>query len=160
MTRERIGAWRWNVCGLALLAVSLSTLAVCAKQTGPTTQTPASGQGGATPAGAAGSVTTCTGEQPAIKAAGVSSPALTVNTRRTYTLIHTGVDSTGAAAAGLVCIGINAAPPAADWTEDNNKFPLAAGSAIVVGPYVQIIYLKAAAGAPMVSILPGPENNP
>lgn len=124
------------------------------------TQTPASGQGGATPAGAAGSVTTCTGEQPAIKAAGTSSPSITVNTRRTYTLIHTGVDAAGAAATGLVCIGINAAPPAADWTEDNNKFPLAAGSAIVVGPYVQLIYLKAAAGAPMVSILPGPEIHP
>lgn len=147
-----LGALAGVLVALALTCAPLAPRAELAQ--GQTTQ-PAP-----TPAGAAGSVTTCIGEQPAIKAASTAGPSITVNTARTYTIINTGVDSTGAAATGLVCIGINAMPPAADWTEDNNKFPLPAGSSIVVGPQVQLIYLKAAAGAPMVAILPGPEIRP
>lgn len=103
-------------------------------------------------------VTAVTSEQPAIKASSSAGVSFTADPYRTYTLIHTGVDAAGAASTQLVCIGINAAPAAADWTEDNNKFPLPSGSAVVVGPFAGVIYLKSASGAPMISILPSAQN--
>lgn len=105
-------------------------------------------------------VTAVTNEQPAIKASSTGGVSFTTDPYRQYTLIHTGVDSAGAAATGLVCIGIGAAPAAADWTEDNNKLPLPSGAAIVVGPYTGTIHLKSASGAPMISILPSYKMKP
>lgn len=103
---------------------------------------------------AASTVTSVANVQPAIKAASTSGVSFTVDAYRQYTLVHTGKDAAGSDATGLVCIGIDTAPAAADYSEDNNKLVLPAGSAVIVGPFAGRVYLKSASGAPMVQIIP------
>lgn len=108
----------------------------------------------------AATVTAVSNEQPALKAASTSGTSFTTDPYRQYTLVHTGKDAAGSDATGLVVIGVGANPAAADYSEDNNKFPLPSGSAIVVGPYTGTIYLRSASGAPMVGILPSGKVKP
>src|SRR5262245_39963093 len=91
------------------------------------------------PAPPLSTVTAVTTEKPAVKAASGAGVSFTVDPYRMYTLVHYGTDSTGAAATGLVTIGIDAAPAAADWTEDNNKLPLPSGSSLLIGPFAGAI---------------------
>jgi len=108
----------------------------------------------------AATVTAASNEQPALKASSTSGTSFTTDPYRTYTLVHTGKDAAGADATALVVIGVGANPAAADYTEDNNKFPLPSGASIVVGPYASPIYLRSASGAPMVGILPSGKVKP
>lgn len=108
----------------------------------------------------AATVSAVANEQPALKAASTSGTSFTTDPYRQYTIVHTGKDAAGSDATGLVVIGVGANPAAADYSEDNNKFPLPSGAAIVIGPFASPIYLRSASGAPMIGILPSGKVKP
>lgn len=77
---------------------------------------------------------------------------------REYTLVHTGKDSSGVGATGMVAFQ-TAATVAADYSasadENADKIVLESGAFRMIGPGVSKLFFKAAAGSPMIQIIPG-----
>lgn len=100
---------------------------------------------------AAGAVPT-----PAVIVTGVVEVLLTLDPRREYTIAHDGETNGGVADSNNVYLA-TATGVTASSAEGANKAKLLPGRTIVVGPGVDTLALKTAAGAPTVTVVPGPD---
>jgi hypothetical protein len=91
-------------------------------------------------------------------AAAATAKSITLNPDREYTIAHNGVDVSANAVTNTIFLGIDAAPAAATYAADENKFALLDGRAVVIGPGVKTLYfIGYDSGIPTFSIAAGPE---
>ena len=80
--------------------------------------------------------------------------ALPLDSDRSYTLSHNGVDVAGSAATTTIFLSVGTVT--ASYAAADDKIPLMAGTSIVVGPGLSSINFQTTSGSPTFIVLAGP----
>lgn len=97
---------------------------------------------------------------PAVLVASTSEQSVMLETNREYTLAHDGENASGVADTATIYLAFQSASVDADASEGASKFKLLGGRSVVLGPGLDTVKFKVAAGAPTFSVSPGPEISP
>lgn len=93
-------------------------------------------------------------DKPAVIVATTGASSITLDTTRSYTVEHTGLDNAGSASTDLI-FGSYVAAVDNDASEGDDKIILQPDRAIVIGPNVAEFKFQAAAGTPTMQFVPG-----